>query len=133
MTIVRMVTIGFALTLGACGLSGMPLFSAPSSSAPPSESEPAYKELILKQLRNIFPQPVSIEYIAVSGLLPGQYEDEAAWRVCLMAYLKESSQNIDYRSETLIIQNGAVVAWRAASPEDGCDRQQLVSLPIARK
>jgi hypothetical protein len=130
----RAVTIGFTLGLGACGLSGTPLLSGPSSPAvAPSEPEPTYRELVLKQARNIFPEPVSLEYLAVSRLLPGEYESEPAWRVCLMAYLKESPNNIDYRSETLIIQKGAVVAWRSSSPEDGCDKEQLESLPIARK
>lgn len=125
--------IGFALGLSGCGLSGMPLFSAPSPSLTPSEPEPTYKELISKQLRNIFPAPASFDYLAVSGLLPSQYANEAAWRVCLIAYLKESSQNIDYRSETLIIQNGTVVAWRASSPEDKCDQEQLESMPVTRR
>jgi hypothetical protein len=130
----RILIIGLALLLGACGLSSTPLFSIPSApSLLPSAPEPAYKELISKQLRKIFPESATFEYVAVSRPLPAEYENEPVWRVCLKAYLKQSSNDIDYRSETLFIHQGEVVSWRAASPEDACDHEQLESLPILQK
>jgi hypothetical protein len=130
----RILIIGLALILSACGLSSTPLFSIPSVPALlPSAPEPAYKELISKQLRKIFPEPATFEYVAVSRPLPGEYENAPVWRVCLMAYLKESSKDIDYRSETLFIQEGEVVSWRAASPEDACDHEQLETLSVPQK
>jgi hypothetical protein len=115
--IVRVLILSLAAILGGCAAGHV----IENLADPPPQvdlAEPNYRQIVAENIATIFPNPVPLGMLEISGIWRANHFKGPVWATCLKIHAENAPQEF-----AIFIQDGKIVDQRAGVAVDRCNQQ----------
>jgi hypothetical protein len=112
-----LILLAFTSCLGGCA-AGQIIQNIPDAPLASDLTEPNYRQIIAENLAIVFPNPVPLGMLEISGLRRTDHLKGPAWITCLRIHADNAPQEY-----AIFIQDSKIIDQRAGVALDRCKQQ----------